>query len=315
MSDLYDDAAAVPRLLQGRQSARRYGELRRQGISRQRLSWAHRRGRLLRPFHNAYLLGSGGGDLIDTLNAALLVLPPAAVIARHTAAALYGFGVVPADSVHVAVPAGTPVPQRRGVVAHESVLPFEELIEVFGIPCLPPARCAIELARQLSRPDALAVLDAALRSGTCGPEQLLVEVGRHDRLRGVCQARELVPLATPLPECRQESHLRLLLHDGRLPAPQPQLAVVDEWGVKRHRFDLGYEDQRVGIEYDGSSHLDRARMRHDRRRHNWLAARGWRMRYFTDEDLYRWPERLVHTVRSTLTPRSRSSSPIKDKFT
>jgi very-short-patch-repair endonuclease len=120
-------------------------------------------------------------------------------------------------------------------------------------------------------------------------------------------------MATPLAECRQETHLRLVLCDGRLPAPTPQLAVVDEWGVERHRMDLGYEEHRVGVEFDGVSHVDHSRLRLDRRRHNWLSARGWDLCYFTDVDLYRHADQLVTTVRGALyRPRSRRFPSIKD---
>jgi very-short-patch-repair endonuclease len=92
-----------------------------------------------------------------------------------------------------------------------------------------------------------------------------------------------------------------VLIDGGLPPPEPQLWVYDEFGVPVYRIDLGYEKRRVGIEYDGQSHLDRDRMRGDRFRLNWLATRGWTMRLFTDRDLYRTPHQLVATVRATLT--------------
>jgi hypothetical protein len=281
MTDLYDDAAALPRLLRGGLTAHDSRALRSAGISRSAASWARSKGRLGHPFHATYLSGLGAADLLDRFRAALLGLPPAAVFTGLTAALLYGFGVIATGEVHIAVPAGTAVPQRRGVAAHECVMPFDDVREVFGLPCLAPARCAVDLARCLPRGDALAVFDAALRAGACSADDLIAEVGRHGRLRGIRQARELVTLATPLSECRQESHLRLVFHDGGLPRPRPQLAVVDEWGVERCRLDLGYEEPRVGAEYEGHSHLERSRMRHDRERHNWLDVRGWRMRYFT----------------------------------
>src|SRR5918999_1671556 len=187
---------------------------------------------------------------LDRMRAVVRVLPPAAVLPHHTAAMLYGFGVVPSEGLHVTLPAGTSLPQRRGVTAHGAVLPFADVRDVLGLPCLGPARCAVDLARQLGRQDALAVLDAALRVGACTADDLADEVARHDGLRGVRQARELVRLADPRARCRQESHLRLILHDGLLPMPEPQLAVRDDAGSVRCRIDLGYAEQLVGIVYD-----------------------------------------------------------------
>ncbi|MEK8108019.1 DUF559 domain-containing protein [Micromonospora sp. M12] len=69
-----------------------------------------------------------------------------------------------------------------------------------------------------------------------------------------------------------------------------------------YRLDLGYRRHRVGVEYDGSSHLDRVRLRHDRARTNWLAANGWRMRHFTDQDLYRRPSQIIRTLIPSCIP-------------
>jgi len=230
---------------------------------------------------------------LDRLRAVARHLPPAAVLTHQTAAMLYGFGVVPTDDLHITLPAGTPLPQRQGVMAHGAVLPFADVRDVLGLRCLGPARCAVDLARQLGRLDALAVLDAALRVGACTADELADEVARHDGLRGVRQARQLVRLADPRARRRQESHLRLILHDGLLPAPEPQLAVLDDDGSVRCHIDLGYVEERVGVVYAGDSRLDQPG-------HNWLETRGWRMRYFTDADLYEDPDGLVQTVRSAL---------------
>jgi very-short-patch-repair endonuclease len=227
-------------------------------------------------------------------------LPPDAVVGFHTGAQLHGFGAVPATEVHVIVPAGSVVPQIRGVVAHESVLPVPVPVEVAGVPCAPAARCAVDLARVLRRMDGLPLLDLCLRFGACGLDDLRAEVARHRGLRGVCQARQLIDLADPRSECRQESQLRLLLIDGGLPAPEPQLWVPDQHGVPLYRLDLGYRKHRIGIEYDGQSHLDRGRLEHDRFRMNWLAANGWRMRHFTATDLYRRPRHVLSTIAALL---------------
>jgi hypothetical protein len=239
--------------------------------------------------------------LVQSLRALRSALPPQAVFGFHTAAELYGFGIVPAGEVHVVTPAGTALGDLRGVASHQSVLPFGDLVEIYGLPCLSPARCAVDLARTVRRLDSLAVLDAALRSGTCTADDLTAEVARHDGLRGVRQVRSVVAYADPRPECRQESQLRFVMIDGGLPPPEPQLWVFDEAGEPAFRLDAGYREERAGAEYDGRSHLDRERMRADRSRHNWLAAHGWSIRYYTDTDLYRRPGYIVSTMRSALT--------------
>jgi hypothetical protein len=200
----------------------------------------------------------------------------------------------------VIIPAGIAIPRIQGVVAHEAMLPMTGHATLTGIPCASAARCAMDLARTTRRMDALPVLDAAVRSGACTMDDLAAEASRHSGLKGVRQARELVSIADGRAECRQESQLRLLLIDGGLPAPEPQIWVHDRYGIPLYRLDLGYRDRRVGVEYDGASHLDRGRLRHDRARLNWLGANGWTMRFFTDADLYRRPTHIVDLMRSTL---------------
>ncbi|GAA1361220.1 DUF559 domain-containing protein [Catellatospora chokoriensis] len=257
------------------------------------LRTAYGRGDLSRPWRGVYALDT---DEISRVQALFALLPEGARLSGPTAAAWYGFGVSPSPLIHVTVPQGSPHPRLTGVRSGESVLPLPTPVLLHGVPALPPERVAVTLARTVRRIDALPILDAALRAEAVSLEALHAELITHGGLPGVCQARELVPLADARAECRQESQLRLVVIDGGLPHPEPQLQVG------YFRLDLGYEELKVGIEYDGSSHLTRDRIRHDRHRGNWLATRGWRMRHFTDTDLYRHPTRILTTLHPLLTP-------------
>jgi very-short-patch-repair endonuclease len=170
-------------------------------------------------------------------------------------------------------------------------------VRLLGVRCTPAARCAIDLARALPSPDALSVLDAALFAGACDVGELRLELVAHAHLRGVRAVRELVELANPHAQCRQESQLRLILHRGGFVEFEPQVEVFDQDGRRRYVLDLADRDRRIGVEYDGISHLDRSRLRADRTRHNWLENQGWRMRYFTDHDLYHDTAVILDTVR------------------
>ncbi|MEU8182006.1 DUF559 domain-containing protein [Micromonospora sp. NPDC049044] len=277
----------------------RYSELLAAGFSRQRVRTFAELSRLHRVSRGIY---APSADPATHLPAILRRLPATAVVGFHTGAQLHGFGDVRSNEVHVIVPAGENVPHIQGVVAHEAVLPVRDPVLLAGVPCAPAARCAVDLARSMRRMEVIPLLDLCLRVGACQAEELLVEVARHKRLRGVCQARDLVPRADPRAECRQESQLRLVLIDGGLSPPEPQIWVRDGNGIPLYRLDLGYRQHRVGVEYDGSSHLDRARLRRDRFRSNWLAANGWQMRHFTDLDLYRRPTHIIKTLLPLLHP-------------
>ncbi|MGW4461098.1 type IV toxin-antitoxin system AbiEi family antitoxin domain-containing protein [Micromonospora sp. NPDC004704] len=277
----------------------RYPELRTAGMSRAAVRHRVARGDLRRVTRGIYVPNP---SRLDLLRATFRRLPAGAVLGYQSAAALHGFGTSPPEMIHVIVPTGVAVPRIRGVVTHEAVLPVIGPVELAGVPCVPAARCAIDLARQLRRMDALPLLDAVLRSGACRTDDLWAEVGRHAGLRGVCQVRNLVPIADPRAECRQESQLRLVLIDAGLPVPEPQIWACDRYGSRVYRLDLGYRERRIGLEYDGASHLDPERLRYDRARMNWLATNGWKMRYFTARDLYSSPAHIAATVRAILLP-------------
>lgn len=297
--DLYEHARLVPYLLAGRHTICRAGDLVAAGLTRRVIHRRARQGRLRRTHLGTYLLSPRAADLLDLIRAALLVSPPGTVVGYQTAAVLHGFGVLDEpERVHVVRPAGTVLPDRREIVVHESVVPLGAPALVRGIPCVTPARCAIDLARTVPRADAVAVLDAALSTRNVTQADLVRELRAHRGLRGIVQARELVPLADERAECRQESQLRLILHDGGLRGFVPQLVVPG----RGYRLDLADQARRIAAEYDGSSHLDRDRMRADRTRHNWLESQGWRMRYFTDRDLYHRPSHIVDVLRAAAHP-------------
>lgn len=276
-------------------------------ISMNAARWRVSRDRIARPYRGMYVLGDTPPDLEDLARAALALAAPDAVVGFHTAAALLGFGVIPADDVHLVVPADAPFPQRRGITVHQWVVPIERF-GVRGLRCTTPARTAVDLARVLPRPEALAVLDAALAYQVCTPAELAEEVARHRRLKGCRQASALVPLADGRAECAQETHLRLILCDGRIASFEPQVRVRNRGGRTLFRLDLADPRLKVAAEYDGESHLDRVRMRNDRARHNYLETRGWRMRYFTDVDIYQRPDYVVRTMRAALADAIRDGS-------
>lgn len=257
-------------------------------------------GRLERVWRGVYAPPST--DELDRLRGLVLRLPEGTLFSHHTAAALYGFGAAAPDArIHVTLPRGANRPAIAGVCAHEAVLPVDAPTSVHGLACVPVSRCAVDLARSVSPMAGLAVLDGALTAGGCLTDDLDAEVAQHAGLRGVVQARRLVGLADVGAECPQESHLRFVLVSAGLPRPQVQCWVGDSPGTRRYRLDLGYPRRRVGVEYDGASHLDRDRLAYDRVRMNWLDEHGWTMRYFTATDVYRRPASVAAAVRQALT--------------
>src|SRR5215475_487649 len=254
----------------------------------------------LRAFRGVYVTTTSQLDLPARAHAAWLATGMRAVIGLTSAAALHGFGVLDDQDIRMVTPRGSDGLNQPGLLVTTANLTRDDIVLVRGIPCTSPVRTAVDLARLRSRLDAIAVLDAAIRSGQATPGAVMEELDRHAGLRGVVQARQLAPLADPRAESPMESRLRLILHEAGLPRPTPQLWVPDDSDCLRYRLDLGWEREQVGAEYDGECHLDRRQLRHDRERHNWLAARGWQLRYFTDRDVFQRPADIAALMRLAL---------------
>src|SRR5262249_12342701 len=155
------------------------------GLSRGQIRWQSRRGGTLERLHRG-IYQTGPPLLLDAIKAALLVSPPGSVVGYQTAALLHGFGVFRfRKEIHIVVPAGNAIPQLSGIIAHSTVVAMDDTVILFEIPCTSPARTAVDLARALPRLEALPVLDAALFSGACDRDDLIAELKRHARLRGI----------------------------------------------------------------------------------------------------------------------------------
>jgi hypothetical protein len=264
-----------------------------------------RSGRWILVFTGSYRLAGSEPDARLRLAAATLSIGRPVAACLHTAAELHGFGVLDDAVTHVTVDPGSPCLHRDGLWPRQLLLRPADLGRLWcGACATTPDRTAIDLARTLPRLDALPVLDSALETGKCTPESLAAELARHVGMPGVRQARVLVALARTGPDSPQESRMRLLCHDAGLPEPIVQLPVLDARGRARRWLDLGWEEAKVGLEYDGEESHGDDRRRADRRRHNVLEDGDWAMFYATDHDI-RSPRTLMAQVDRAISRRSR----------
>jgi Transcriptional regulator, AbiEi antitoxin len=275
--------------------------------SRAELRALLRSGRWARVFTGTYRVEAGEPSASLRLSAAGLSIGREVPACLHTAAQLHGFGVLDDVVTHVAVAPDEPCARRAGLWPHQLALTPDDLARLkCGALVTAADRTAVDLARTLPRIDVLPVLDAALAAGVCTRASLAMELDRHAGLRGVRQARELVPLADPASESPQESRLRLRCHEAGLPPPTLQFPVLGPGGRPRRWLDLAWEEAKVGLEYDGEQgHVGRRNLRSDRRRHNFLQSDGWAMFYATDIDVYRDYADLMRKVECVIRRRTR----------
>lgn len=166
---------------------------------------------------------------------------------------------------------------RQGVRMRRMALEPRDQVEGPYGPCLSPLRTAVDLAARARQPWQIGAVDQLLRvTGlTTWAVRSALEDERFRGMRGRTIARRALEQADPRSESVPESELRLRIVRIGLPTPEPQLEVADEHGVFVGRLDLGWEEVRVGIEYDGGYHDDPDQYRQDRRRHNRFRSCGW----------------------------------------
>lgn len=196
------------------------------------------------------------------------------VIAGFTAAALRGSKWVdmarPIDIIH------DNRHRQPGVQVWGDRLERDEFDLMDGVPVTTAARTALDLACWNPTTTAVAAIDALVRATELKIADVELLAARHRGRRGLEQARVSLDLVDPGAQSPKETWLRLVLVRAGLPRPQTQIPVSDEFGAVVAYLDMGWEDVKVAVEYDGDHHRsDRSQYNWDIRRLERLQARGW----------------------------------------
>jgi REase_MTES_1575 len=215
-----------------------------------------------------------------------------------TAAAVFGFDTEDVSDLHVLNPDGHLLRDQAGLVVHRR--DRAPLTSYRGRRLTTPSWTAVEVARGLRRPRALATLDAALRSRTCEQAGLAEVAVAHAGRRGIVTVRELIPMARPEAESPMESEARLVMLDGGLPEPQLQYEIVDR-DARLWRVDFAWPDRRVAVEYDGFDwHSSPEALRKDRQKRAALEEIGWRVISIVSDDVRCQPDVMVRRIDAQL---------------
>ena len=266
------------------------------GLHSVQLTWLVNEGYLRRLVPGVYVAGQAPDSIELRAEALRLVVPDDGVIVDRTAGWLLGAQMVLAPLDHLAVPPVSLFVNRRGarlrnglVASGQRSLPRDHVMYLLGLRVTTPVRTACDLGRLLSSDRAFAALDSMLRLGEFDREELWAETTRFRGMRGVRQLRAFAPLADGRAESPGESVTRLRWLDVTgLPAPELQIEVERPFGPS-YRLDLGVEELRFAVEYDGEEwHRRTAEQRErDHRRRTWLREeRGWIIEPVTKENVF-----------------------------
>jgi hypothetical protein len=196
------------------------------------------------------------------------------VVAGHSAAALHG-----ANWVDDRAPAQLVYDHRRppvGIDTWSDIVADDETQLVGDVPATTPARTAFDLACRNPVGKAVAAIDALARATRLKLADAELVADRYKGHRNVRRARRALTLVDAGAESPRETWLRLLIIDAGYPPPQTQMPVYGDYGELVAVVDMGWEDVKIALEYEGDHHrTDRRQFRKDIERFEVLPELGW----------------------------------------
>ncbi|UXA15345.1 hypothetical protein KXD97_15280 [Mycobacterium sp. SMC-8] len=226
-----------------------------------------------RLYPDVYVQRAQAKSLTDDAMGAWLWSGRRGIVTGRAAAALHGARWVSNDA-----PVELVYDCRRrpaGIIARNERIDWDEIDESGALNLATVARTAFDLGRHLPLNRAVAHLDALANATGLTPEMVKPLVDRYSGARGMKTLRKALELMDGGAESPKETWLRLLLMQG-FPRPETQIPLVDEWGVPTIRLDMGWEVEKIAVEYDGAHHQeDRVQYVRDEKRLRLIHAQGW----------------------------------------
>jgi hypothetical protein len=248
-------------------------------------------------YRGVYVPKGAEVSLRDRATAAWLASGRRGVIAGVVASALHHASWV--DPTHPIELVGVKCRPQPGLIARQESLAEDEVTRACGLPVTTRVRTAFDLGRHQGRPQALARLDALMWTQRFSIDAVGELAARYPGARGTRQLRELLPSVDGGAESPPESRIRLWLIDSGMPTPQTQIPVFDGRRAVAY-LDMGWEEVKVAVEYDGDHHRkDRRQYVKDIHRIRMLEEMGWIVvRVIAEERPAQWLSRVESALLS-----------------
>lgn len=281
----------------------------RAGLSRKQIRSRRSRGLWVEIFPGVWRLA--GTPVTDRLRrrAALIFGGADALLARRTAAQLWGFDGVAEHKTEILLPYQRHVDHFDLVVTRTTRLATPDIASREGFRLTSPARTLIDLAAVLDDEALENTVQSARRNGRADIASLIARLetlsgpGRTGagRLRVLLhRLHETAPAESML-----EVKVARLLRRAGLPEPKAQFWIETEG--KRFRVDYAWDAFRVILECEGKAyHYD---FEPDRARWSALASAGWRILFVTWREVTREPDAVIQRVRIALGASLTTSGP------
>lgn len=196
------------------------------------------------------------------------------VITGRAAAALHGARWV-ADNTPIELNYNCRRPPA-GIIARNERIGCDEVVQIGAMAVASVSRAAFDLGRFLPLGQAVANLDALANATRLTSAQVLSLAETYRGARGVKTVRAAAALMDGGAQSPKETWLRLLLMDNGFPRPATQIPVLGSRGKPFAYLDMGWEDVKIAVEYDGDQHRkDRNQYVWDEKRLRLVRARDW----------------------------------------
>ncbi|MCV7410994.1 hypothetical protein AWC05_26695 [Mycobacterium florentinum] len=242
------------------------------------------RGRFVAVYPDVYVPAGANLTPITRAHAAWLWSRRRGVVAGQSASALHG-----AKWVSHQAPAQLLYPHRRpppGIRTWIGRVADNEMQLINGMSTTTPARTAFDLACRNPVSNAVVAIDALVRATRLDIADVELIAERYKGHRNVRRARRALKLVDGGADSPRETWLRLLLIEAGYPRPRTQIPVYGQYSELVAVLDMGWEDIKVGVEYEGDHHrTDRRQFNRDIARYEALTELGWVIVRVTAEDL------------------------------
>jgi very-short-patch-repair endonuclease len=275
-------------------------QLRAAGLTRHAIHARVKRGRLVRQFHGAYVVGDPELMPLARQSAALLSLGPTALLSHRSAAALWGLATADPEMIDVTI-VGCNRRPREGVRLHRvQRLDPRDIATQSNLRVTSPARTMLDFAVQAT-PTELA--DAF---GEARAKRLLTDAALTGALKraprnhqGAALVRTMLREGGTYDRSKAERLMRRLCRQAQLPQPLVNVRLSG------FLVDFYWPDHRLIVEVDGyGTHGSRRAFESDRRRDQVQAAAGYLVIRITWRQLQDEPLAVIARIAQAMVQRA-----------
>ncbi|MDO5753748.1 endonuclease domain-containing protein [Arthrobacter sp.] len=186
-------------------------------------------------------------------------------------------------------------PRRRGINGHLLTLGPEDVVHIAGVPVTSLQRTLLDIAAKLSIDELVAVGDQIVcaHHRSFGRQTwpkvqldvLKLYVARHSGARGMSRLKAAMELVRVGADSPRETMLRLIIARSALPNFEHNVEIRDAAGRGMVGPDLGCEEYKTCIEYDGKHHFTSEQQMKDHDRDFVTKSLGWHQVLINNDDI------------------------------